>query len=147
MNTLIVYYIYLHWITSFTSSGFQHQMTMKWELQRCPLFFCHSADRAEKHDFWPRLWLFYFISHQKKRQEKKRIKSHAFLLDHSDLSYNLRSLWYFFSNKSFLFLFVQQKLGSINSNYQGQRVSLKNAIPVRLNHKTLPNLGLAKPYL
>ena len=52
-----------------------------------------ALDWAERHDFWPRLWLFFspFLFPPKKREEEKEnewaqivIKGHAFLLDHSN---------------------------------------------------------------
>ena len=54
--------------------------------------FEDDSDRAEKHYFWPRLWLFltpFLFPPEKKREEEKVnelakivIKGHTFLLDH-----------------------------------------------------------------
>ena len=62
------------------------------------LYIYLSMDQAERHDIWPRLWLFFspFLSPSKKEGRRKGewiariiIKSHAFLLDHICVSFSM----------------------------------------------------------
>ena len=73
-----------------------------------------NLDRAEGHDFWPRLWLFFspFVFPPKKKREEEKwrakivIKSRAFLLDPKF------AIWRYINYPRDLKVFTQNRIGS-----------------------------------